>query len=148
MSSPRLRRSIISERGAPIRFLIAGAFNTLLTVVLYLGLLNLMSHAPAYTVAFVTGIVISYLLNRWFVFRSSRGLDTVVLFPLVYAVQYVVGLAVVLVWVDVLGLPAGAASIVAVMVTIPLTYLLSRWVFTRTPRRHEGREPGDPPVSS
>ena len=102
---PRPRRSITASV-RPIRFLIAGAVNTLLTVVLYLGLLDLMSHAAAYTVAFVTGIVISYLLNRSFVFRSNGGLDTVVLFPLVYVVQYIVGLAVVLIWVDVLGLPA------------------------------------------
>ena len=113
------------------RFLVAGAINTASTVALYVVLLASVSHAVAFSIAFATGVVISYLLNRTFVFRSRRGFDTVLLFPLVYLVQYLVGLGVVLVWVDVLHLPASVASLVAVVVTIPFTYVLARWVFLR-----------------
>jgi putative flippase GtrA len=117
--------------GAPFRFLVAGAVNTVLTLVLYLMLLDFVSHPVAYTSAFVVGIAISYLLNRSFVFRAKGGLQTVVLFPVVYVAQYLVGLVVVLLWVDVLGWPASMASIAAVVVTIPLTYVLSRRIFVR-----------------
>ena len=107
----------------------AGVLNTLVTLALYLLLLLVLPHAVAYSVTFVAGIVISYLLNRSFVFRSAGGMSTMLLFPMVYVVQYLVGLMVVLAWVDILGLPARLASIAAVIVTLPITYVLLRWVF-------------------
>jgi putative flippase GtrA len=57
------------------------------------------------------------------------------LFPMVYVVQFLIGLMVVLVWVDVIGLPAQVASVAAVGVTLPITYALLRWVFVV---RHDG----------
>jgi putative flippase GtrA len=112
-----------------VRFIVAGGLNTAVTLVLYLALLALLPHPVAYTLTFVAGVVLSYLLNRSFVFRSDGGVTTMLLFPMVYVVQYVVGLLVVLVWVDLMGLPAALASIAAVIVTLPITYGLLRWVF-------------------
>ena len=116
-------------RGAPLRFILAGGLNTAVTLVLYVTLLAFLPHPVAYTLTFVVGVVLSYLLNRSFVFRSVGGVTTMLLFPMVYVVQYLVGLLVVLVWVDLLGLPAALASIAAVIVTLPITYGLLRWVF-------------------
>ena len=107
----------------------AGGFNTAVTLVLYLTLLAFLPHQVAYTLTFVAGVCLSYLLNRTFVFRSVGGVTTMLLFPVVYLVQYLVGLLVVIVWVDLLVLPAALASIAAVVVTLPITYGLLRWVF-------------------
>jgi putative flippase GtrA len=121
-------------RGAPLRFILAGGLNTAITLALYLALLAFLPHPVAYTLTFVAGVVISYQLNLTFVFRSSGGVRTMLLFPMVYLSQYLVGLLVVLVWVDLLGLPAALASLAAVIVTLPITYGLLRWVFVS--RRH------------
>ena len=132
MAGPPTRHTaqpVTGTRGAPLRFIVAGGLNTAVTLVLYLTLLAFLSHPVAYTVTFVAGVVLSYLLNRTFVFRSGGGVTTMLLFPMVYLVQYLVGLLVVLVWVDLLGLPAALASIAAVIVTLPITYGLLRWVF-------------------
>ena len=118
-----------APRGAPLRFLVAGGLNTVAMIVLYVLLLNLLTHAMAYSISFAVGLVVSYLLNRLFVFRSAGGVSTILLFPIVYVVQYLVGLVVVVLWVDVLGLPAELASLAAVVVTLPITYALLRWVF-------------------
>jgi putative flippase GtrA len=126
-------------RGAPVRFILAGGLNTALTLVLYVALLAFLPHPVAYTVTFAVGVTLAYLLNRSFVFRSVGGVTTMLLFPLVYVVQYLVGLVVVLVWVDALGLPAQLASIAAVIVTLPITYALLRWVFVT--RRHADENP-------
>ena len=64
--------STVTSRSA-FRFLVAGAINTASTVALYVVLLAFVSHALAYSVAFAAGVVISYLLNRTFVFRSRAG---------------------------------------------------------------------------
>lgn len=111
------------------RFLAAGALNTGLTYLLYLLLIRLVSYRIGYSLAFVGGIGLSYLLNRFFVFRAGGGLRAVVMFPLVYLGQYLAGLAVVSLWVEWCGWPAALAPLAAVAVTVPLTYLLSRPLF-------------------
>ncbi len=116
--------------GSGVRFLIAGATTTFITLGLYLLLLQILPYALAYSVVFVVGIGISYVLNSTFVFRATTSVRTLALFPLIYVVQYGVGLAVVTAWVDVLGLPEALASLAAIAVTIPLTYLLARLLFS------------------
>jgi putative flippase GtrA len=115
--------------GSVLRFLVAGAATTMVTLGLYVLLLDFLPYALAYTAAFVTGIVIAYLLNSVFVFRAGTNTRTFALFPLIYLVQYLAGLAVVAIWVDLLGLPETLAALVAVVVTLPITYLLTRSLF-------------------
>ena len=115
--------------GSVVRFLLAGATTTVITLVLYVLLLSFVSYAAAYTVAFIVGIVIAYLLNSTFVFRAGTSALTLALYPFIYGVQYLAGLAVVAVWVDVLELPATLASLAAIAVTLPLTYVMTRALF-------------------
>ena len=115
--------------GSGIRFLIAGATTTLITLGLYVLLLRFVPYALAYTAVFLVGIGISYLLNSTFVFRASTSVRTFALFPLIYVVQYVVGLAVVASWVDLFGLPETLAPLAAIAVTLPITYVLARLLF-------------------
>lgn len=114
---------------APLRFIASGALVTGTTFVLYVLLQAVMPYPLAYTLAFVVGVAMAYALNRTFVFRVDGDRSTLVLFPLVYVVQYGVGLVVVFAWVSLLDLPTELASLAAVAVAVPITYLLSRWVF-------------------
>lgn len=116
--------------GAFFRFLLSGGFNTAATYVLYLLLLYVFQYQVSYTITYVLGIVLAYYLNRFFVFRAKGGLKTIALFPLVYLVQYLVGLGVLSLWVEILGLGEWLAPVAACVVTIPLTFLLSRWIFS------------------
>ena len=84
----------MSERHKVLRFLISGAVNTTLTYAAYLGLLGLIGYVPAYTIAYIAGIALSYALNTIFVFRAAPTLRSAMLFPLIYLVQYLLGLAV------------------------------------------------------
>jgi putative flippase GtrA len=112
-----------------IRFLLSGGLNTAATYLLYLLLLYFLPYSISYTVSFIAGIVIAYFLNRLFVFRNSAGWRTVTLFPLVYLIQYLAGLGIVLIWVEVFGWSAFFAPLAAIIFTIPLTFILSYWVF-------------------
>lgn len=117
------------------RFLVSGGFNTLVTYGIYLLLLNVLSYKTSYTVAYVAGIVLAYSLNRYFVFKSHQGIKSVALFPLVYLAQYLTSLLILWVWVEKLGLDSRIAPLIAIAITVPMTFVLSRYVFSTAPKR-------------
>ena len=84
--------------GRFVRFLLSGVFNTATTYGLYPVLLRFVLYRTSYSLAYIIGVVLSYFLNRVFVFRSNRGLSTAALFPVVYLIQYLAGLSVVPLW--------------------------------------------------
>ncbi len=123
-------RSLV-EQHRFLRFLLSGGFNTVATYGIYLALFRMLDYRVAYTIAYAVGILLSYVINWLFVFRMHRGWSSVLLFPFVYLAQYLAGLAVVWAWVDHLGLTKALAPLLAIAITIPLTYALSRLVFTK-----------------
>ncbi len=128
--------------GTFARFLLSGGLNTAATYALYLLLLRFVSYSTSYTIAYITGIVLSYFLNRSFVFRANCRLSTVALFPLVYLVQYLAGLAIVSLWTGILGWNALYAPIPAILLTVPLTFATAHWIFAgkeRDPLRNDER---------
>lgn len=118
-------------RAEGLRFLLSGALNTAATFALYWALLLVMGYRAAYSIAFVTGIALSYLLSSRYVFRVRTKFRSAVLFPLVYLVQYVLGLLVLWLWTSKLGLPAGYGVFATVAVTLPVSFLLSRLILKR-----------------
>jgi putative flippase GtrA len=110
------------------RFLLSGAVNTGVTYVIYLLLLRVVSYTISFTIAFAAGIALSFILNRTFVFGKPRLARRHLLFPLVYVVQYLVGLGIVHLWVGYAGWEPRWAPLASIVVTVPLTFLLSKWV--------------------
>lgn len=122
--------------GQAVRFLLSGAANTALTYAIYLLLLPALDYQRAYAVAFVSGIAFSYVMNVRFVFRVRANWRSAVLFPLVYLIQYLVGLAVLHVAIERLGIPREYALLASIAVSIPLTFLCSRLLLHRAPSTH------------
>lgn len=116
-------------QGNFFRFLVSGGINTLVTYLIYLVLLNVASYQLSYSIAYVSGIGISYFLNRWYVFQAHRGMRSILLYPLVYMVQYGLGLLVLWIWIDKMALNAKAGPLIVVIVSVPMTYILSKLVF-------------------
>ena len=112
------------------RFLLAGLANTAGTYLLYLLLLRWCGYRSAYTLAFLAGIVIAYELNRIFVFRARRDATSMFAVPLIYGLQYIVGLGIVMVAVEVISVPRSYAPILSIAVTVPMTFLLNRRAFS------------------
>jgi putative flippase GtrA len=109
-----------------LRFLVAGAANTVATYAVYLALLPLLNYQFAYSIAFVIGIVASYVLNTRYVFRVAGSLRRFVAYPLVYLAQYLVGLGVLHAAVALFGVPQRWALLASIAVSVPLTFFLSR----------------------
>jgi putative flippase GtrA len=112
-----------------LKFLLSGGINTFITYIIYLALLNYMSYGISYSISFCVGIVVSYGLNRFFVFHSKGDKKTILLFPFVYVIQYIVGFILVFLWVELLQWHVFLAPIAATIITIPLTFILTKWIF-------------------
>ena len=111
-----------------VRFLGVGAFNTASGYFYYWALLHVVPYVAAYTISYTIGIVISYLLNCRFVFRSAPSWRGVMRFPLVYVVQFALGLSLLAVFVERLHWDKRVAAIAVVCCSVPFTFLLSRWI--------------------
>lgn len=133
-------RSIILLRGygpEGVRFLVSGAANTATTYLLYVLLLDWIGYAASYTISYAVGIVLAYFLNCLFVFRSKLSLGKFLSFPLVYLVQYLGGMALLYLLVDVAGMNPKIAPALVIAATIPVTFLLSRRILRDKTQRPE-----------
>lgn len=113
------------------RFLLTGGLNTGLTYALYLILLNFLPYVWSYSISYVCGIVLAFAMSRFFVFKEHQGVKSVLLFPLIYVVQYAVGIFVVWFWVKKLLLPEYQAPLAAIALSLPLTYGLTKLIFVK-----------------
>lgn len=111
-----------------IRFLVVGAVNTGLTLLLFEGLRRFVPYLLAYSVAYVTGIVISYVLNASYVFRQPKTVKTAALFPLVYVAQYLLGMVLMWLLVEHAGFAPTVSVVIVVVLSVPLTFVLSRTI--------------------
>ncbi|MGA9997619.1 MAG: GtrA family protein [Pyrinomonadaceae bacterium] len=110
------------------RFVFWGAINTLVGYALYLFLLLLLPYLIAYSVAYVFGVFFSYYLNSKFVFKQQLKLSKALKYPLVYVTQYILGAVSLYLMVQRLKINKVLAPTLVVLLTIPITYLLSKTI--------------------
>lgn len=126
------RRCLLRLQGHRfIHFLLAGAVNAIVTYLLYLLLLCILSYPIAYTATYIPGIFLSYYLNARFVFKKDLSLSTALQYPIVYIFQYVSGMVLLYVFVELAHVTKVFAPVLIVFVTVPITYLLSRYIILR-----------------
>ncbi len=113
------------------RFLLAGSLNTLVTYLLFFFLLSFLNYLPAYTISYLSGILFSYFLNVLFVFKYRLSVTTILKFPFVYVVQYVIGASILWVLVGKAAISPAIAMIGVIIVTIPVTFIISRFVLSK-----------------
>lgn len=114
------------------RFLAGGALNTGCTFVLYWLLLLVMDYRVAYTISFAAGILLSYVINTRFVFRTGHSLLKFVLFPFIYLITYLAGAFVLHFAVSRFGVSKQIAPLLSICATLPLSYLLTKLVLSGT----------------
>ncbi|HEA0061786.1 flippase GtxA [Staphylococcus aureus] len=113
-----------------LKFIIVGGINTLNYYVVYLLLLKLLhieymiSHITGFLVAFV----ISYYLNCYFVYRVKPTWRKFISFPITQIVNVSLQTVLLYVFVSWLNLPAKIAPFAGLVITIPITFVLSKWI--------------------
>lgn len=123
-----IRKFIHSEF---FRFLLVGVSNTLVAYVVFLLLLPFLPYLYAYTLSYCVGVVNSYFMNVLFVFRKRISLHSFLKFPLVYVVQYFLGASILWLLVGKLGIAPAWAYAAVIVVTVPVTFVASRFVLKR-----------------
>ncbi|WP_251065990.1 GtrA family protein [Streptomyces sp. ISL-36] len=116
--------------GQIIRFGLVGGVNTATFYGCYLLLHPWMPYFAAYSLAFLLSMVGSFLLNTYFTYRTRPTWKKFALFPLTNVTNYLVqsaGLYALVTWA---GTDDRIAPLVAAVVAIPFTYLLSRRILT------------------
>jgi putative flippase GtrA len=111
-----------------VRFVLVGGLNTLLGYALYAFFLLFLAYTIAYTASYVLGIFISYYLNTRFVFRMSFDWKKALQYPAVYVAQYILGVLCLYFLVEFLHVNKLLASPLTIMLTIPATFLMSRFI--------------------
>jgi len=109
-----------------IKFLGAGVINTIASYVVYVLLVLFLSYQISYAIAFLFGILLSFVLNTKYVFEVEQTIKKFVLFPLVYLVQYLLGAFMMNIIVEIIGVNKIFAPIVVSVCLLPVSYVLSK----------------------
>ncbi|AYV27707.1 GtrA family protein [Streptomyces goshikiensis] len=135
------------QLGQVLRFALVGGVNTGTFFGIYLLLHPWMPYFAAYTLAFLLSMVGSFFMNTYFTYRTRPTWKKFLLFPLTNVTNYViqsVGLYALVTWA---GMDTRIAPLVAAVVAIPFTFLLSRKILVPGARARGG-EPEQAPTSS
>ena len=112
-----------------LRFLIVGGVNTLASYAVYLAFLYFLNPYWSYIASFISGIFLSYVLHLKFTFRSAHRTVNIASYPLVYVVQFALGILILH-----LALKAGIAEeiapLFAVVISTLVTFFMSRRVMS------------------
>ncbi|MBR9469390.1 GtrA family protein [Staphylococcus aureus] len=113
-----------------LKFIIVGGINTLNYYVVYLLLLKLLhiEYMISHITGFIVAFVISYYLNCYFVYRVKPTWRKFISFPITQIVNVSLQTVLLYVFVSWLNLPAEIAPFAGLVITIPITFVLSKWI--------------------
>ena len=117
-----------------LRFVIAGAINSGLSVLVYQAALFVMPHGPAYVLAYLAGIAIAYVLYSRQVFDAPLGTKRFATFALFYMASLVIGTVLNGVLIEMLGVVERLAIFITIALMLPVNYLGSRFCLRAAPQ--------------
>lgn len=109
-----------------IGFIAFGGLNTVVTYAVYLLLTGVMHYQWAYLIAYVAGIALAYMFNLRLVFRARSSIGKVILYPVIYPVQYAFGAGLMDLLVRVLDFSRIWAPLLVVALLMPVSFLTNK----------------------
>ena len=139
-TGPDADRTTAASREAAqiLRYLGAGAANTLLAVVVYQLALFVVGYTVSYTIGYLVGIVFGWYAYSRHVFRTSLSVTRLAAFAAFSVTSLVAGAALNAAIVEWLGLQPRLAIFATVAAMLPVNYLGSRWCLRGFGRAHAG----------
>lgn len=113
------------------RFVMVGIVNTIIgySIIMILYHIIALSYSVSYFLSYVVGIIISFFLNRKFVFYSQRDkLAEFMKFLVAFGVSYLLSYFVLYLLMEWQLLPANIVFFVGMVVYSILFYLLNRYI--------------------
>jgi putative flippase GtrA len=85
----------------------------------------------AYTITYIAGIVLAYLVNATWVFNSRMTLNSALLYPAVYLIQYLASVCILSLLVEQFGVGKKIAPLIVIILVYPLAFIMNRLLFKR-----------------
>lgn len=114
--------------GEMLRFVIVGIVATAIHYGIYWWLMHYTATNVAYTTGFLLSFVCNYLLSSRFTFRSKTSLGNGAGFCVAHAVNYLVQMLLLNVYLR-LGVPEALVPLPVYAVAVPVNFVLVRFVF-------------------
>ena len=117
-----------------LRYIVVGVLNTLVGYSIIFACMYLVGMSPetSNVAGYAVGLVVSYVLNRNFTFKSKQSRRTeIIRFLAVFAVAYSLNFAALLLLIYHLGLHKGMSQIAASVVYVGSSYLLNKYYVFR-----------------
>jgi putative flippase GtrA len=115
-----------------LKFIGAGVVNTIASYLVYLLLVLFLNYQISYAIAFVFGIILSFILNTKYVFEVEQTVKKFVLFPFVYLIQYLLGAFMMNFIIEILEINKFFAPLIVTFCLLPVSYLLSKKILVRS----------------
>lgn len=110
-------------------FALSGLLSTIIMYVAYLIFFHFTNYHYAYFFSYFISIIALYFMSLR-VFKRYMALQSSIKFPLVYAVQYLIG-AMVLELLVKAGISELIAPILVIILLFPITFILNKLIFKR-----------------
>lgn len=110
---------------SPVRFVLLGGANTLLTWAFFSLLVGWMGHQLALILAYALGVIIAWLGNSRWVFRARPGPMQMVVYPLIYLTTWLVNAGLLEWLVDIRDIGPRFSQALALLVIVPLSFSLN-----------------------
>ncbi len=101
--------------------------NTAVSYAVYLAVLIVFSYVPAYCISFAMGILVAFLVNSHFVFRTTIVWRKIWGLAAIYAAQAALGLALLIILVQWIYVDERIAPLLNIAILTPLSFLANRW---------------------
>lgn len=113
-----------------IKFIIVGGINTFNYYITYLFLLKVLhvNYMVSHIVGFIVSFIISYYLNCYFVYKVKPTIEKFLRFPITQIVNMVMQTLFLYIFVKWLNIASEIAPFAGLIITIPVTFILSKWL--------------------
>ncbi len=115
------------------KFNLVGIVNTINYYILYLIFKDVlqMNYMIAHVLGFLISMIGSFYLNSYFTYRTKPTLKKFLQFPLTYVVNITVSTLAIYFLVQLLSIHENIAPIIATVIAIPFTFLISKMILTK-----------------
>lgn len=125
-----LLKNIFRKIGGFGRFISVGAINAAASYILYLLLLNFVSCSVAYIFSYISGIILSSVLNLNYVFHKNKTIKNIILISGTYTLLLLVNLTLLNYLVK-QGLNPIISPLLILIFTFPLAYLSQKKILSK-----------------
>lgn len=110
-----------------ILFIIIGVINTFNGVVFSFIYSSLLNENIAFILGYISGLIISYLLNSYITFKEKFSFNKFIKFTVSYIPNFLIQNIVVIIILNILGLHKLIAYCLAAIIGIPVTFILLKF---------------------